>query len=364
MAVAPIAPTVYPNKVPWDKVINASLDLQHTFGRNMVLDVGYVLNYSWNQHLTYNENYIPIGTGWPFNQANLNPTTAGSTSADIGSIFERSIYPGYGAITQNAFWGHATYNALTVSAQKRYSHGLVLGFAYTFSKALGTTSYNPAVPNNEEWNYGRLSTDRRNNLQFNYSYDLPNVAKRYNLKALGIVTDHWIFSGIFSVQSGAPFNPGCSLTSGSPGVTGGYTGSPDVTQRCEVIGNPLANVPPGTYFNPNAYAMPALATGPDNSIVGPPALGNQGGGAGALTYPHVTNLDLTVTKSFPLRNEKRVFKIQAQAYNALNHPEFNAMNTGIQFNPANNAVSTATAVGLPTGTVPARVMAFSARFQF
>jgi hypothetical protein len=131
-----------------------------------------------------------------------------------------------------------------------------------------------------------------------------------------------------------------------------------------VIGNPLANIPAGTYFNPAAYAMPALATGPDNSMVGPPVLGNQGGGAGALTYPHVTNLDLTVTKSVPLGSEKRVLKFQVQAYNALNHPEFNAMNAGIQFNPANNAVSNATAVGLPTGTLPARVMAFSARLQF
>src|ERR1039458_10677565 len=96
-------------------------------GSNIVVDLGYNLNYSWNQHLTYNANYIPIGTGWPFNQANLNPTTAGNTAADVGSIFERTIYPGYGAITENAFWGHATYNALTFTAQKRYSHGLVLG---------------------------------------------------------------------------------------------------------------------------------------------------------------------------------------------------------------------------------------------
>ena len=56
--------------------------------------------------------------------------------------------------------------------------------------------------------------------------------------------------------------------------------------------------------------------------------------------------------------------IRDRAYNALNHPEFNGMNTGIQFNPTTNAVSNATAVGLPTGTLPARVMAFSARFQF
>src|ERR1039458_4561519 len=40
------------------------------------------------------------------------------------------------------------------------------------------------------------------------------------------------------------------------------------------------------------------------------------------------------------------------------------LNTGIQFNPSTNAVSNATSVGLPTGTFPARVVAFSARFQF
>ncbi len=364
LSIAPIAPTAYPANVPWDKVINASIDIQRTFGSNIVASVGYNLNYSYDQHLSYNANFIPIGTGWPFNQSNLNPTTSGSTAADVGSIFERTIYPGYQAITLNEFWGHAIYHALTVTAQKRYSHGLVIGLAYTFSKALGTTSYNPVVPNNEEWNYGRLSTDRRNNLQINYSYDLPNLAKRYSIKGLGVLTDHWILSGIFSIQSGAPFNPGCGLTSGSASVSGGYTGTPDVSQRCEVIGNPLANIPAGTFFNPAAYAMPALATGPDNSIVGPPVLGNQGGGSGALTYPHVTNLDMTVTKSIPLGSEKRVLKFQLQAYNALNHPQFNAMNTGIQFNPTTNAVSNGTAVGLPTGTFPARVMAFSARLQF
>lgn len=147
-------------------------------------------------------------------------------------------------------------------------------------------------------------------------------------------------------------------------MSGGYTGTPDVGQRCLVIGNPLANIPKGTYFNPAAYAMPALATGPDNSIVGPPVLGDQGGGSGALTYPRVTNFDMTLTKIFPLRSERRLLKFQAQAYNAFNHPQFNSLNTGIQFNPNTNAVSNATAVGLPTGTFPARVMAFSARLQF
>jgi hypothetical protein len=365
LSIAPLAPTAWPAHVPWDAVMNASLNLQRLISNSTVVEVGYTWNYSYNQHLTYNANYIPIGTGWPFTPSNINPTTSGGTSADVGSIFERAIYPGYGAITENAMIGHANYNAFNATLQKRLSHGLVLGAAYTFSKALGTTSYTPAVSNNEAWNYGRLSTDRRHNLQISYYYDFPNIAKKYGIRVLGVVTDNWTFSGITSIQSGAPFSPGCGLTSGAAGVTGGYTGTPDVSQRCEVIGNPLANVPAGTYFNPAAFAMPALATGPDNSIVGPPALGNLGGGAGVLSYPHITNFDLTMTKNIPLGADKRrVLRFQVQAYNAFNHSEFNGMNTGIQFNPTTNAVSNATAVGLPTGTLPARVMAFTIRFQF
>jgi peptide-methionine (R)-S-oxide reductase len=84
----------------------------------------------------------------------------------------------------------------------------------------------------------------------------------------------------------------------------------------------------------------------------------------AVALKKVADANFDMTKSIPLGSEKRVLKLQARAYNAFNHSEFNAMNTGIQFNPATNAVSNATAVGLPTGTLPARVMAFSARLQF
>jgi hypothetical protein len=368
--VSPVAPTVYPAQVPWDTVQSASAGLQHTFGSNLVVDIGYTLQYVYHEHLTYDENYIPVGGEWPFNAANLDPTTGGNTSNNLNSNLERNIYPGYGSITVNQFLGHSTYNALTSTINKRYSHGLSLGTAFTYSKAMGTTSYSPVltgtngVPSNEQWNYGRIGTDRPINLQINYSYDIPGIAKKMGVKGLGYITDHWQFSGITAVQSGAPFNPGCGLTSGAASVTGGYTGTPDVGQRCAVIGNPLANVPAGTYFNPNAFAMPALATGPNNSIVGPPALGNLGGGAGVLTYPHITNFDMTMTKIIPLGSEKRVLKIQAQAYNAFNHSEFNGMNTGITFNPTTNQVSNANAVGLPTGTANARIMAFSARLQF
>lgn len=65
--------------------------------------------------------------------------------------------------------------------------------------------------------------------------------------------------------------------------------------------------------------MPSInTTGPNNSLVGGPVLGNLGGGSGNLSLPRVTNFDLTLSKIFPLGSEKRTLKIQAQAYNVFN----------------------------------------------
>jgi hypothetical protein len=379
--VSPFGINSYPAQVPWDTVQSASADLQHTFGSNLVVDFGYTLQYVYNEHIPTgccDINPIPIGAGWPFTASNLDPTTSGSTSNSIGSYQNgallRTAYPGYGTIEQASFVGHSSYNALTSKVSKAYSHGLSFGAAFTYSKAMGTTSYSPVltgvngIPNNGQWNYGRASTDRPVNLQISYSYDIPGIAKKFGVKGLGYVTDHWQLSGITSVQSGAPYNPGCSLTSGSASVTGGYTGTPDIGNRCQVIGNGLTNLPTNgngqVYFNPAAFAMPALATGPNNSIVGPPALGNLGGGAGIFDLPRVTNFDVTMTKVIPIGSEKRVLKLQAQAYNVFNHSEFNGINTGIQFNPTTNQVSNLSSLGYVNGTLPARIMAFSARFQF
>jgi hypothetical protein len=373
LSVSPLAPNSWTTgKVPFDGVGNASLDIQRNVGRTMVVDIGYSLNYSYNQKLTYNINYIPIGAGWPFNPAALDPTTAGNSSNSIsqwqGSILQRTIYPGYNGISAAYFLGHNNYNALTANVNKRMGHGMAWGAVYTYSKALGTTTYTPVVANNEEWNYGRLGTDRTQNLQINYTYDIPGIARKLGAKGLGYITDNWSLSGITSFQTGAPFNPGCGFTSGTASVTGGFTGTPDVGNRCQIVGN--AKVGMGTngngqvYYNANAVGEPALPTGPNNSIVGPPALGNLGGGSGVLTLPHVTNFDVTMTKAIALGSEKRTLRLQAQAYNVFNHTEISGINTGAQYSPTTNQLTNGATIGYISGALPNRVMAFSARLQF
>lgn len=338
--------------IPWDRVQNASINIQRQIGRNMVLDVGYTGNWQYNQQLNYDINPIPIGTRAPFNPANADPTNGGKTLSDI---FLRTVFPSFSTINSYNHLGHTNYNALTVSAQRRLSYGLMFGLAYTYSKALGTTSYNPVVPNNEAWNYGPLGFDKRHNLQINYSYDIPNLGKRLNSKVLSAVVDRWTLSGVTSISTGFPFNPGFNIN--GSGVD--YTGTPDVGARLNVVGNPFQNVPAGDYFNPAAFAPPALGT-----TITTPVLGDLSGGAGVMYYPRITNFDATMAKFIPIGlGERRGLRIQAQAYNLFNHTEYNGVNTTIQFS-STGQIQNGASVGVFNSTLPARVLAFSARVEF
>jgi hypothetical protein len=337
-------------QVPWDRAQNGSLNIQRTLTRNIVLDVGYAGNWGYNQQLSYDINPIPIGTRAPFNTKNADATNGNKTLPDI---LLRTVYPGFNTLNTYNHLGHTNYNALTAMLQQRFAHGLAFGMAYTYSKSLGTTAFNPVVPDNEKWNYGRLGFDRRHNLQLNWSYELPGLGQKLHSKVLGAFVDHWTMSGIMSITSGAPFNPGFSIVSGTPD----YTGTPDVGARLNVVGDPMKNVPSGLWFNPAAFAPPVVGTN-----VTTPVLGDLGGGAGVLSLPHTTNVDATMSKFIPLFGERRGLKLQAQAYNVFNHPEYVGLGTGLTYDAAGN--QTSLSAGVFNSTLPARVMAFSARFEF
>ena len=376
----------FSGNVKRDGVQNASFNIQHNIGKGTTIDIGYQTNYSFNQPVTYNLNWTPVGTGWPFTPSNLNPTTAGSSSADIGTNFEKTVFPGLAGVTGFKFVGHTNYNGLNFLLNRRISHGLAWGLNYSYSKAMGDVSTitgngslciactgQNGIPTNEQYNYGRTSADRTHNLVLTYNYDIPGVAKALGIKGLGYVTDHWTLSGITSVQSGAPYNIGCSFAAfssqGLSTTSGGTTGTGDYGARCNVVGNPYQGI--GTngngqvYFNPNAIAMNTINfTGPNNSLVGPPVLGNQGGGAGDLSLPHVTNFDMTLSKSIPLGSEKRILKIQAQAYNVFNHTEITGIGTGAQYGFTTNKLTNPQTIGYINGATNSRILAFTARIQF
>ena len=76
----------------------------------------------------------------------------------------------------------------------------------------------------------------------------------------------------------------------------------------------------------------------------------------------ITNWDATMSKFIPLFGERRGLRMQVQAYNVFNHPEFIGIGTGLTFDANGN--QTSLTAGVFNSTLPARVMAFSARIEF
>jgi hypothetical protein len=88
-----------------------------------------------------------------------------------------------------------------------------------------------------------------------------------------------------------------------------------------------------------------------------PVTGLESGNRDTLRGPHFSNLDLSVSKDFPLASDRYKIKFVAEAYNVFNHPNFGLPNTGV----------TSGSFGVISGLVgqePSRVMQFALRFDF
>jgi hypothetical protein len=103
---------------------------------------------------------------------------------------------------------------------------------------------------------------------------------------------------------------------------------------------------PETWFNPCAFAPPPAI-----------AFGNEG--RNALIGPGLAQLDLQVMKSFALGGENRRLEIRAQAFNLLNHPNFDLPNANFD-SRAYGAVLSANAFG----NEPPRQVQLGLRYQF
>jgi hypothetical protein len=372
--IAPGSVNFYGGNVPWDTVRNGSLGLQQDVGHNTVIDISWVGNFGRHSAIRRNLNPVPLGADFA-----AQSSVTGKGLTQNGSVLERTNFPGWDDINQEYFGGYSNYHAFDFSAQRRLSNGFLLGVAYSFSKALGVTSFDPLVANNDARNYGPLSTDRRQNFLINYSYTLPDLGKRLDNKAISAVLGNWTFSGLSTFQSGPPITPTFSSGNGAD-----ISGSTNETPRPNYLGSganlsvlsncttwnatPLA--PGNKYiFNPCSYAPPTQGTASGCSLT---CLGTEG--VGQIYGKGLNNFDWTLEKRIALgKSERRAFKVQVQAYNVFNHPQFNAWNMTGTFNATTSATNPLIVTaetpnnkkfGQATGDTGPRIMSFNLRFEF
>ena len=155
--------------------MNFSLALQRQIGTTTV-DASYVG--SLGRHLAQGININAIPMYARFDPKNQDPT---QTASPLPDNFLRP-YRGYGNINSRENIGSSNYHSLQITANRRFTRGLQMGAAFTWSKVLsvsdgdggGLSPYFPA----RSRNYGPTGYDQPHALVFNYIYDLPKIGTR------------------------------------------------------------------------------------------------------------------------------------------------------------------------------------------
>jgi hypothetical protein len=332
-----LAPTAYDFKPP--KVTQWNVGVQHKFMRNLIADISYVGSTGSDLLRTYQLNAVPLGAKFlPQNQdRTLNPSsTPGATS--LPDDFLRP-YKGYNNAQARAYDGIQNYHAFQASLTRRFDNGVMFSAFYVYSKALTTESNAdqggtaPACqcgpPNFSQDDIKRLDYsyapyDRPHNFVVNFIYQTPKVASGFG----GTLLNSWQLSGIYRYSSGVPYQVNYSI----PGINNGtnITGN-----NGQPAGRIVVNGDPGRGSSSDPYKQI------DTSVFAPPQPGSQGDESARffLWAPSASNLDLSLSKSFPIKGSVR-FEVRLDAFNALNHTQFTGVNATANFASLTNPTIT------------------------
>jgi hypothetical protein len=173
-------------------VYNYSLGIQRDIGFSTVLDISYVGNVGKHLLQTMNVNQLPCGVR--FRPGSQDPTTGKALS----DVFLRSVQ-GYGSITERMYSGVSNYNALQAGATRRFTTGLQLGVAYTYSRTMGFGTIEggglPTCISPKIWTYGPTTWDQTQMAVINYIWDLPKASKIAPNPVVRFVQDNWTLNG-------------------------------------------------------------------------------------------------------------------------------------------------------------------------
>jgi hypothetical protein len=207
--------------------------------------------------------------------------------------------------------------------------------------------------------YSLAPYDRPHTFVVNFIYQIPRVASGF----LGAVANDWQISGIYRWMSGRPYPINYSIPGIGATNLNGNNGQP--TARVVLTGDPGS----GTSNDPYRQI--------DTSVFAPPQPGSRGDESPRffLHGPIINNLDLSISKSFPVGKTVR-FEVRLDAFNALNHTQFNGVNNTVNFASltdrtitnlpfdANGTLVRPNGFGTVNGVAPPRTLQLVTRLTF
>ena len=201
----------------------------------------------------------------------------------------------------------SAYNSFQTSLEKRFSHGLQLQAAYTFSKSLDWASSFEETVNPFNYKASRALSLFNSAQRFviNYYWDLP--VPKYN-GFMGKVLDDWSMSGIIQFQSGFPIR--IQTQDDNELISSLFflgAGAPQMAGTKPQILNPKTTWAV-CYLNPAQFSDPTLgtfATTPRSICCG----------------PGENQWDITFSKRIAI-TEAKYFQFRADIFNLFNKTEF------------------------------------------
>ena len=305
-------------------------------------------NVSYQRQITANwlasVTYLGNETTHVWSSTDANPamyipgSSANTNQRRLDSLINPANGAYYGLIALSDPGAHSNYNALLLSLQHRFSHGVTVLSNYTWSHCLSDADHMQQVgttveyenPLNRSLDYGNCGFDVRQ--QMNTSMVLTSPVKNGGWS--GRILSGWQLAPLLSIHTGQPIN---ILTGTDVSETGVGLDRPNLI---------LPNQPYSTSSNPTVYLNPAAF---QTQAVG--TFGNLG--RNALYAPGTIQLDLALSRAFHI-GERWQLTPRFEAFNAINHPNFGAPNTTL----SNSQFGIITTAGDP------RILQFAMKLQF
>jgi hypothetical protein len=301
-------------------------------------------------------------------EANINqPTTAARAANSAANLDAVRPYAGYNSVRESDNVASSKYHSLQIAWNRRYSHGVLFGLAYTLSKSWDDGSnQRDIIPNTYDAHnlWGPSEFDNRHTFIVNFLYELPFFRNQSSFT--GKLLGGWQISGIFQAQSGSPCSVGLNNDYAGVGLDGSFStdGPPKgcsndkVGQFWQMNGSIqyMGNFDAAGGAQNNYWFK---TTNPNGTpIFTPPAPGTfvtQPGVRDSIYSPGFNNWNLGLFKRFAV-TERVGFQFRAEAFDAMNHPNLSNVN----LDPTN-----LTTFGKVTGkTNDARNLQLSLKFYF
>lgn len=322
-----------PNSVDNNYNQQWNLNVQHQFGRNLLVEVAYAGNKGTHLPIGINFDQVnPIfqSLGSGLTQTVPNPfyglVTNGTLSLPTVAVSQLlRPYPQYTAVSATGSAatmeneGSSIYNALQIRVEKRFSKGVSFLASYVKSKLIDNSSgrifgVNAFVPPVQDIynlrNERSISEgDVAQQLVLTHTFEIPAGRGKHFLssapRAVDFVLGGWAVSGTATFSSGFPL----VLTStGNSGVGSSVLRPNNNGTSAKLEGSTESRL--NRYFNTSVFSIPPTYT-----------FGNTSRTLPDVRSPGRANYDLSLSKLFPVR-ETMSLDFRAEAYNLTNTPYF------------------------------------------